>query len=223
MPDPNPIPAACVYPAAASALGHCCGDTPCSLEWIRECDTHGGCWDRGTCGGCDEPVFKQDKDPVIAQHLAFHLHSDQTDKRGEPYVKHLTAVVEILTRRWPDAPPFAIAAAWLHDSMEDQGATNESLKAKGISEEAIVIVKQVSKPGDVVYLQWIRDLAENGSEWSLKVKLADNEHHRDPSRALPGSNLVENRYNPARDILEEALERRFAVKSGYSNPPIELH
>lgn len=54
---------ACDWPVIAG-MGLCCGDTPCSVEWRRPCDDEGGCLDRSTCAGCDEPVFKQDRAAV---------------------------------------------------------------------------------------------------------------------------------------------------------------
>lgn len=59
LPMTQAIPV-CRYPVIAG-LGMCCGDTPCSVQWVRECDATGGCLDRQTCGGCDQPVFKGDQ------------------------------------------------------------------------------------------------------------------------------------------------------------------
>ncbi len=46
----------CPYPAVDNA-GMCCEHNPCDLEWYRPCDRVGGCWERSTCAGCDEPVW----------------------------------------------------------------------------------------------------------------------------------------------------------------------
>lgn len=51
----------CKYPVIAG-MHRCCGNKPCTLEWRRPCDDTGGCLDRATCGGCDEPVFPEDAD-----------------------------------------------------------------------------------------------------------------------------------------------------------------
>ena len=50
-------PEICDYPVIYD-MGECCGDTPCSVQWRRQCDADGGCLDRSTCAGCDEPVYK---------------------------------------------------------------------------------------------------------------------------------------------------------------------
>lgn len=47
----------CEWPVI-HGMGQCCGDTPCSVQWVRPCSAEGGCWDRATCPGCDTPVFK---------------------------------------------------------------------------------------------------------------------------------------------------------------------
>jgi hypothetical protein len=46
----------CHYPVLQRA-GRCCGVNPCGVTWERPCDAQGGCIDRSTCGGCEEPVF----------------------------------------------------------------------------------------------------------------------------------------------------------------------
>lgn len=140
-----------------------------------------------------------------ARELAERLHAGHVDRSGEPYIGHLAAVVAILLRRWPDAPSYAVEAAWLHDALEDTDATPESLAAAGISPEAVAIVRAVTRPAGKTYRAWIADLAASGDAWAIRVKLADNEHNSDPVRRLPGSDIVERRYLPARRVLEGAL------------------
>jgi hypothetical protein len=146
-----------------------------------------------------------------ARELASTLHATQTDKAGRPYIEHLTAVVDILLRRWPDAPAHAVEAAWLHDALEDTDVSPGGLRDYGISLEAIRLIYELTRPDDNFYLAWIRGLADGGDLWSIRIKLADNEHNSAPDRALPGSDLVERRYAPLRAggrILEDAERRR---------------
>lgn len=138
--------------------------------------------------------------------LAMQFHGGQTDQRGRPYIEHLAAVVDILSRRWAAAPSYALEAAWLHDALEDTRATPESLIAAGVSPEAVRIIMVLTRPPTQTYLAWIADLARSGDVWAIRIKLADNEHNSDPARRLPGSNIVERRYLPARRMLEKALE-----------------
>ncbi|BCW87931.1 hypothetical protein sos41_10630 [Alphaproteobacteria bacterium SO-S41] len=140
--------------------------------------------------------------------LAARLHAGQMDKAGKPYVTHLARVAAILQRRWPEASADEIAAAWLHDSLEDTEASEASLLAAGVSVETIRIVRAVTRPEGSDYLEWIKALADSGDVSVLRVKLADNEDNRDPARvaALPGAaERVATRYEPARIILERGL------------------
>ncbi|MCR0985733.1 HD domain-containing protein [Roseomonas populi] len=139
---------------------------------------------------------------LLAATLASRLHAGQVDKQGAPYIDHLTAVVGILRERWPEAPPHALEAAWLHDAMEDTGASAESLRAEGVSEEAIQLVQLLTKPAGAIYQDWIAALAASGDLWAIRVKLADNAHNSMPERAIP--DMVERRYGPARERLEAA-------------------
>jgi (p)ppGpp synthase/HD superfamily hydrolase len=142
--------------------------------------------------------------------LATVLHMSQVDKAGRPYIEHLERVVRILKQRWPDASPDEIAAAWLHDAIEDTGATPASLLAAGVSAETIRIVQAVTRAPGSVYLEWIARLAASGDRSVIRVKLADNQDNRDPLRvaALPGAaERVATRYEPARQLLDAALAR----------------
>lgn len=147
----------------------------------------------------------------LAQVLAMRLHAGETDKRGEPYVQHLAAVVAILCRRWPNATPAERDAAWLHDALEDTNATPDSLLAAGVSPQAVRIVQALTRPAEMPYRAWIAQLAASGDQSAIRVKLADNEHNSDPARRLPGSDIVERRYLPARQVLEGALLHRGQV------------
>lgn len=148
------------------------------------------------------------RDTIDIPALAARLHAGQVDKAGKPYVTHLARVAAILTRRWPEATSDEIAAAWLHDSLEDTEATEASLMAEGVTAEAVRIVRAVTRPEGSAYLEWIKTLAESGDASVLRVKLADNEDNRDPARvaALPGAaERVATRYEPARVLLEVGL------------------
>ena len=50
-------PEQCDFPVLAD-IGQCCGEQPCSVEIYYPCEAEGGCWDRSTCGGCGEPVYR---------------------------------------------------------------------------------------------------------------------------------------------------------------------
>ena len=141
--------------------------------------------------------------------LAARLHDGHLDKAGAPYVTHLARVAAILKRRWPQASADEVAAAWLHDALEDTAADEAALVAEGVSAETVRIVRAVTRPEGSDYLAWIAALADSGDIAVLRVKLADNEDNRDPARvaALPGAaERVATRYEPARALREEGIQ-----------------
>lgn len=64
-----------------------------------------------------------------AAAFAVLAHSGQTRKGGEPYICHPARVAELL-RASPHASPEALAAAWLHDVVEDCGVTLATVQAE---------------------------------------------------------------------------------------------
>lgn len=143
-----------------------------------------------------------------AAALAKRLHDGQFDKAGEPYFGHLERVVANLLRRWPDASQDEIAAAWLHDVIEDCAITAQDLHELGASQETCRIVAAVTRPAGSDYLAWIGALARSGDRSALRVKLADNEDNRAPERVAAladGQHRLATRYEPARRLLESGL------------------
>lgn len=111
----------------------------------------------------------------IARRLAEHHHRGQVDKAGDPYLGHVCRVAEAVV---PQEPEF-VAAALLHDILEDTAATPADLVSAGIPEtviEAVVILTKTGGPLDDYYAQ-VRTNAI-----ALAVKLADVADNSDPSR-----------------------------------------
>lgn len=75
--------------------------------------------------------------------LARAAHEGQTDKAGRPYAEHLQAVAEGVRLRGGDAEQ--IAAAWLHDSVEDDALTERWLREAALSRRTKDIVLAVTK------------------------------------------------------------------------------
>ena len=141
----------------------------------------------------------------VAERLARDIHLRQVDKAGRPYIRHIERVVENLLRRWPGATDDEIAAAWLHDAIEDSPWDGPLLLRAGVSPGAVAIVEELTRPKGWAYLDWIRALAAIGGLSAVKVKLADNEDNSDPERVaaiVDGASLLERRYRPAREMLE---------------------
>ncbi|MEV6764081.1 HD domain-containing protein [Streptomyces sp. NPDC051105] len=110
--------------------------------------------------------------------LARAAHAAQTDKAGRPYAEHLAAVAEGVRVRGGD--PEQIAAAWLHDAVEDHALTADWLAAAPLTARTRAIVLAVTKrPGEPPEAYARRILDTPGA---LLVKQADLAHNADPGR-----------------------------------------
>lgn len=110
--------------------------------------------------------------------LARAAHEGQTDKAGRPYAEHLRAVAEGVRERGGDADQ--IAAAWLHDAVEDDALTETWLREAALSDRTKDVVRAVTKrAGESPEAYAGRILATPGA---LLVKEADLAHNADPAR-----------------------------------------
>ncbi|MEU3886046.1 HD domain-containing protein [Streptomyces sp. NPDC029041] len=105
-------------------------------------------------------------------------HTGQTDKAGRPYAEHLQAVAEGVRARGGDEEQ--IAAAWLHDAVEDDALSARWLHEAALSSRTKGIVLAVTKrAGEPPEAYAARILATPGA---LLVKEADLAHNADPAR-----------------------------------------
>ncbi|WP_225821312.1 HD domain-containing protein [Streptomyces naphthomycinicus] len=112
------------------------------------------------------------------ESLARAAHAGQTDKAGRPYAEHLAAVAEGVRARGGD--PEQIAAAWLHDSVEDAALSEEWLGTAALTARTKAVVRALTKrPGEEPEAYARRILATPGA---LLVKEADLAHNADPRR-----------------------------------------
>ncbi|MFJ6901482.1 HD domain-containing protein [Streptomyces hokutonensis] len=125
--------------------------------------------------------------------IARAAHEGQTDKAGRPYAEHLRAVAEGVRVRGGDAEQ--IAAAWLHDSVEDDALTARWLDEAALTRRTKDIVLAVTKrAGETPETYAGRVLATPGA---LLVKEADLAHNADPARLA---------------VLDEATRKRLTEK-----------
>ncbi|MFG3032570.1 HD domain-containing protein [Streptomyces sp. NPDC048253] len=112
------------------------------------------------------------------ESLARAAHQGQTDKAGRPYAEHLQAVAEGVRARGGDADQ--IAAAWLHDAVEDDALSETWLDEAALSDRTKAVVLAVTKrAGETPEAYAGRILATPGA---LLVKEADLAHNADPAR-----------------------------------------
>ena len=105
-------------------------------------------------------------------------HEGQTDKAGRPYAEHLQAVAEGVRARGGDEDQ--IAAAWLHDAVEDDALSEQWLNEAPLTPRTKNIVLAVTKrPGENPEAYAERILSTPGA---VLVKEADLAHNADPAR-----------------------------------------
>jgi len=123
---------------------------------------------------------------MLAKSIATQAHAGQFDRGGDPYVMHPEWVANKV--RELGGGEIAVAAAWLHDVIEDAGLTAEDLLKMGVSPEVVkVVVLLTRKDGMSVeeYLDKIRSIRDSGNPDAILVKFADMSHNRIEERLKP--------------------------------------
>lgn len=133
--------------------------------------------------------------------LARAAHEGQTDKAGRPYAEHLAAVAEGVRLR--GGSPDQQAAAWLHDSVEDDALSGGQLAAAALPQEVKDMVLALTKrPGEPLEEYTARILATPGA---VLVKEADLAHNADPVRLsvldAPTRDRLTAKYARVRSLL----------------------
>src|SRR5437660_12449465 len=110
--------------------------------------------------------------------VARHAHAEQTDKAGRPYVEHLAAVARGVTEH--GGTDEQVAAAWLHDAIEDGVLSREWLERAALAQETKDMILALTKRAAEAPEEYAeRILATPGA---LLVKQADLAHNADPER-----------------------------------------
>lgn len=162
---------------------------------------------------------------LVLRAVAFaaHKHRDQRrkDKEASPYINHPIELAHVLWDEGEVRDPLVIAAALLHDTLEDTETSWQELRGE-FGEEIADIVLEVTDT------KWIRKelrkrlqvaKARHSSEQARLVKLADKICNvRDlGTRAPAGWSLERKRqyYDWAKEVVDRLrgthaeLERRF--------------
>ena len=137
----------------------------------------------------------------LAQDIARNAHRGQTDKAGADYILHPERVAGHVRALGGDDS--AVAAAWLHDVLEDCDLTAEDLAAAGIPEPVIVAVQAVTKRSHEPLADYCARVRANPT--ALLVKRGDLADNTDPVRtALLPQDVQERlalKYERVRDLL----------------------
>jgi guanosine-3',5'-bis(diphosphate) 3'-pyrophosphohydrolase len=173
----------------------------------------------------DLPRTEPGTTDLILRAVAFaaHKHRDQRrkDKEASPYINHPIELAHVLWDEGEVRDPLVIAAALLHDTLEDTETSWQELRGE-FGEEIADIVLEVTDT------QWLRKevrkrlqvaKAKHSSEQARLVKLADKICNvRDlATRAPEGWSLERKRqyYDWAMEVVDRLrgthpeLERRF--------------
>ena len=137
-----------------------------------------------------------------AYEMAEYLHRDQQRRSGEPYITHPVAVTAILAELGMPAP--TLAAALLHDTVEDCGYSLDALR-EDFGDEVALLVDGVTKLDKVTYgeasaAETVRKMvvAMARDIRVLVIKLADRLHNMRTLRWLP----EEKQQKKAKETLE---------------------
>ncbi|CAL2064580.1 HD domain-containing protein [Streptomyces murinus] len=133
--------------------------------------------------------------------LARAAHEGQRDKAGRPYAEHLAAVAEGVRARGGDAEQ--IAAAWLHDAVEDDALSRAWLAGAALTPRTKAIVDAVTKRAGEEPEAYARRILDTPG--ALLVKESDLAHNSDPDRLAvldePTRKRLTEKYTRMRALL----------------------
>jgi (p)ppGpp synthase/HD superfamily hydrolase len=102
-------------------------------------------------------------------HIALEAHKGQMDRAEKPYILHPLRIMQTLDDE------IEMISAVLHDVIEDSQLTYEDLKREGIPDEAVEIIKCLTKINDEPYEDYVKRISLNKKATNVKIKdLEDN-------------------------------------------------
>ena len=128
---------------------------------------------------------------VRAYDVAAEAHASQRRKSGEPYIIHPLGVATILSQLQLDE--LTLAAAFLHDVVEDTDISLDSLK-ESFGQKVADLVDGVTKLGKIEYISKEEQQIENYRKMFLAmakdirvvmIKLADRLHNMRTMKFMP--------------------------------------
>jgi (p)ppGpp synthase/HD superfamily hydrolase len=134
---------------------------------------------------------------AAARAIAYVAHRGQVDKAGAAYIDHPRRVAERLT------DPAQVAAAWLHDVIEDCDVSADDLGAAGIPDEVVEAVVLLTRTPDVPGQDYYAAIRENPIAGAVKLAdIADNTDEQRLAR-LPEETQarLRSKYAAARQAL----------------------
>lgn len=119
-----------------------------------------------------------------ALHTALGAHSGQVDLTGEEYIGHLSRVAVRVLRSYhlwgEQANDEVVAAAMLHDILEDTPMSVHQLLGKGFTERTVQLVNLLTRTSGVGTYDYYRFIRSDPD--ALRIKLADIADNMEPVR-----------------------------------------
>jgi (p)ppGpp synthase/HD superfamily hydrolase len=100
----------------------------------------------------------------------WHVHQRRKGIAQEPYINHLLEVASLVAEATGGTDPNLVIAALLHDAIEDQGVTSETLAGE-FGEQVADIVVEVTDDKTLPKEERKRKQVENAGKKSHKAKL----------------------------------------------------
>jgi len=100
----------------------------------------------------------------------WHVHQRRKGVAQEPYINHLLEVASLVAEATGGTDPNVVIAALLHDAIEDQGVTSETVAGE-FGEHVADIVMEVSDDKALPKEDRKRKQVENAAKKSHKAKL----------------------------------------------------
>ncbi|MGD9622260.1 HD domain-containing protein [Mycolicibacterium sp.] len=113
---------------------------------------------------------------ALADSIAAAAHDGQLDKAGNPYIGHVRRVAGYVD----PADQHAVAAALLHDIVEDTAVTPADLTAAGLPGEVVDAVVLLTRYDGLAPEDYYTQIRRH--PLAREVKLADLADNTDPSR-----------------------------------------
>lgn len=142
-----------------------------------------------------------------ARLVATAAHAGQVDKGGAPYIEHPAFVADRVREIGGDEA--AVAAAWLHDVVEDTRFTLDAL-AVVFPESVVEAVDALTRRDGEPYFDYVE--RARGNEAACLVKISDLEHNLDESRLGDGADVEATSARMER--YREALHRLISGDDG---------
>ncbi len=135
----------------------------------------------------------------------WHVHQRRKGAAQEPYINHLLEVASLVTEATAGTEPDVVIAALLHDAIEDQGVTAETI-ASEFGRHVANIVMELTDDKSLPKVERKRLQVENASQKSRQaklIKLADKDQQRASRSKQSCTRLVDTKATGIHRLVKE--------------------